>query len=225
MKMRYIRLERNSSKGDKKMNKAPQAERTKLRIQQIVGTGVLMALVIVLQVFAASIKIGPVSFTLSLVPIVLGALLYGPATGAFLGGVFGLVVTIAVVTGADAGGYMMFEKLPVLTVALCMVKGIAAGFVAGLISRAFDRHGHPVPGLFLAAVACPITNTGIFCIGLLAFYRDVATAWMGATTYTNLFVYTMLGIVGINFLVELAVDLVLAPAIERVIYAIRKQNS
>ncbi len=192
-------------------------------IQKIVGTGVLMALVIVLQVFAGSIKVGPVSFTLSLVPIVLGALLYGPAIGALLGGVFGIVVTIMTVTGADLGGYAMFEKLPVLTIVLCMVKGIAAGFVAGLICRAFEKYGHPIPGIFLASVACPVVNTGLFCIFLLAFYRDVATAWMG-DSYSNLLVYVLLGIVGINFLVELGVNVILAPAIERVIYAIKKQH-
>ncbi len=194
------------------------------RIEALVGTAVLTALVVVLQVFASGVKIGPVSFTFSLVPIVLGAVLYGPISGAFLGGVFGLVVTIATVTGADIGAYMMFEKLPVLTVALCMVKGIAAGLVSGLICRAFAKRGHSLPGLFLAAVACPIVNTGIFVAALFAFYRDVATVWMGSTTYSNLFVYVLLGIVGVNFLVELAVNVVLAPGIERVIYAVRKRH-
>ena len=203
------------------MNTAYQNRET---IRKIVGSGVLMSLVIVLQVFAASIKIGPVSFTLSLVPIVLGAILYGPAIGAFLGGVFGVVVTIATVTGADVGAYMMFEKLPVLTVILCLVKGIAAGFVAGLICRAFEKIGRPIARIFLAAVACPVVNTGLFCIFLLGFYRDVATAWMGGTTYSNLLVYVLLGIVGVNFLVELGVNVILAPAIERIIYAIRKQH-
>ena len=56
-------------------------------IQKIVGTGVLMALVIVLQVFASGIRIGNLSLTFSLVPIVIGAVLYGPAVGALLGGV------------------------------------------------------------------------------------------------------------------------------------------
>lgn len=196
----------------------------KKRIETLVGTAVLTALVVVLQVFASGVKIGPVSFTFSLVPIVLGAILYGPLSGAFLGGVFGLVVTIATVTGADVGAYMMFEKLPVLTVVLCMVKGIAAGLVAGLVSRAFAKRGHPLPGLFLAAVACPVVNTGIFCVALLTCYRDVATIWMGSTTYSNLFVYTLLGIVGVNFLVELATNVILAPGIERVIYAVRKRH-
>ncbi|MBE6529878.1 MAG: ECF transporter S component [Ruminococcaceae bacterium] len=196
----------------------------KKRIETLVGTAVLSALVVVFQVFAAGVKVGPVSFTFSLVPIVLGAILYGPLSGAFLGGVFGLVVTIATVTGADVGAYMMFEKLPVLTVVLCMVKGIAAGLVSGLICRAFVKHNHPLPGLFVAAIACPVVNTGIFCIGLLTFYRDVATLWMGGTTYSNLIVYTLLGIVGVNFLVELVVNVILAPGIERVIYAVRKRH-
>ncbi|MBQ3639433.1 MAG: ECF transporter S component [Clostridia bacterium] len=193
-------------------------------IRKIVGTGILMSLVIVLQVFASGIKVGPVSFTLSLVPIVLGAILYGPVIGAFLGGVFGVVVVIATVTGVDAGAYMMFEKLPVLTVFLCLAKGIAAGLCAGLICRAFEKIGRPVPGIFLAAVACPIVNTGLFCVCLLAFYRDVATVWMGNTTYSNLLVYVLLGITGFNFLVELGVNVILAPAIERIIYAIKKQH-
>ena len=200
------------------------AMQNKNRIEMLVGTAILTALVVVLQVFASGVKIGPVSFTFSLVPIVLGAVLYGPVSGAFLGGVFGLVVTIATVTGADIGAYMMFEKLPFLTVLLCMVKGIAAGLVSGFVCRAFGKRGYRLPGIFVAAVACPIVNTGIFCLALFAFYRDVATAWMGSTTYSNLFVYVLLGIVGVNFLVELATNVILAPGIERVIYAIRKSH-
>ena len=198
--------------------------KNKKRIEALVGTAVLAALVVILQIFASGIKIGTVSLTFSLVPIVLGAILYGPLSGALLGGVFGIVVTIATVTGADVGAYMMFEKLPALTVILCMVKGIAAGLVSGLVCRAFSKRGHEMPGIFVAAVVCPIVNTGIFCIALLCFYRDVATAWMGSTTYSNLFVYVLLGIVGVNFLVELAVNVILAPGIERVIYAVRKRH-
>lgn len=196
----------------------------KKRIEALVGTAVLTALVVVLQTVASGVKIGPVTFTFSLVPIVLGAVLYGPVSGAFLGGVFGLVVTIATVTGADVGAYMMFEKLPFLTVLLCMVKGIAAGLVSALVCRAFEKRGHRMAGIFVAAVSCPIVNTGIFCVALLSFYRDVAAVWMGGTTYSNLFVYVLLGIVGINFLVELAVNVILAPGIERVIYAVRKRH-
>ena len=220
MMVRYIRGNRNSSKEELHMSTTMKNRET---IQKIVGTGVLMALVIVLQVFASGIRIGNLSLTFSLVPIVIGAVLYGPAVGALLGGVFGIVVTVATVTGADAGAYMMFEKLPVLTVILCMVKGIAAGLVSGLICKAFEKSGKETLGIFLSAIACPVTNTGIFCVCLLAFYRDIAVIWMG-DAYANVFIYVLLGIVGVNFLVELAINIVLAPAIVRVIGAIRKQH-
>ena len=39
-----------------------------------------------------------------------------------------------------------------------------------------------------------------------------------------LLVYVLLGIVGINFLVELGVNVILAPAIERIIYEKKKQH-
>ena len=194
-------------------------------IQKLVGTGVLAALVVVLQLFASGIKIAalPFTFTFSLVPIVIGAVLYGCGSGAFLGGVFGLVVAIATVTGADVGAHMMFEKLPVLTVVLCMVKGIAAGLLSGLVYRALQKVGKPTLGIILASLVCPTANTGIFIIALLAFYRDIAAAWMG-DAFSNLFIYVFVGIVGVNYLVELAINTILAPVIVRVIGVIKKQH-
>lgn len=202
----------------------PQIKKTS-NIQKLVGTGVLAALVVILQLFASGIKIGalPFTFTFSLVPIVIGAVLYGFGSGAFLGGVFGLVVVIATVTGADVGAHMMFEKLPVLTVTLCMVKGIAAGLVAGSVYRALQKIGKPTLGIILASLVCPTTNTGIFVIALFAFYRDIAAAWMG-DTFSNLFIYVFVGIVGVNYLVELAINTILAPVIVRVIGIIKKQH-
>ena len=107
----------------------------KKMIQQLVGTAVLAALIVILQLVASGIKIGPFTITLSLVPIILGACLFGPASGAFLGAVFGGMVCISVVTGADPGGHLMFLELPVLTLVLCILKSTVAGLVAGLLSR------------------------------------------------------------------------------------------
>ena len=212
----------NQQKGETKMN---STVKSKDAIRKLVGTAVLSALVVVLQLFASGVKIGalPFTFTFSLVPIVIGAVLYGCGSGAFLGGVFGLVVAIATVTGADVGAHMMFEKLPVLTVALCMLKGIAAGLVAGLVFRALQKAGKETFGIILASLVCPTVNTGIFIVALLAFYRDIAAAWMG-DSFSNLLIYVFVGIVGINYLVELAINTILAPIIIRVIGIIKKQN-
>ena len=51
----------------------------------MVGIAVLAALVVVLQLLSSVIKIGTVSITLTLIPIVVGAAFYGPGAGAILG--------------------------------------------------------------------------------------------------------------------------------------------
>ena len=187
-------------------------------IQQLVGTAVLAALIVILQLVASGIKIGPFTITLSLVPIILGACLFGPVSGAILGAVFGGMVCISVVTGADPGGHLMFLQLPALTLFLCLLKSTAAGLVAGILYRLVKNKDL---GAILAAVVCPICNTGILCIGILAFYNELVTGWAIAEGFSNAIGYVILGMVGINFRVELAINLVLAPVILRVLSIVK----
>ena len=67
-----------------------------------------------------------------MLPIIIGAILYGPMGGAILGAAFGIVVSIQVVTGA-AGAFStaMLEFQPAATILVCLLKGIAAGAAAG----------------------------------------------------------------------------------------------
>ena len=65
--------------------------------RNIAFLAVLLALVIVLQVFASAVPIGATRISLTLIPIVLGAVLLGPLAGAFLGAAFGVVVIVGVV--------------------------------------------------------------------------------------------------------------------------------
>ena len=76
-------------------------ENARLHTQKLVTLAIFTALIIVLQLTANVAKIGPVSITLSLVPIVVGAALYGTGAGAYLGGVFGLVVLMCCISGMD----------------------------------------------------------------------------------------------------------------------------
>ena len=61
---------------------------------------ILLALVIVLQVFGSYIRIGATPLSFVLVPIVLGAVMIGPLAGLFLGFAFGLIVLPSPRTGA-----------------------------------------------------------------------------------------------------------------------------
>ncbi len=62
--------------------------KTKEKTLMLAVMGVLTAIVIVLQALAIGIRFGTFSITLVLVPIVVGAALYGWKAGAWLGLVF-----------------------------------------------------------------------------------------------------------------------------------------
>jgi uncharacterized membrane protein len=191
---------------------AGRADRS-LRTQRFVGLALFAAIVVVLQIVATYVRIGTFSVTLVLVPIVVGAAVYGPKAGAFLGGVFGIVVTIGCITGADSGGYILWTDKPVVTVLLCLAKGILAGLAAGAVFRALARK-HMYAGVIVAAIICPIINTGIFCVALALLYHETLVAWAAGT---ELLYYVLVGLTGINFLIEMLINVVLSPVIIRII--------
>lgn len=188
--------------------------------KRITGIAVLTALVIVLQTVLGSIRIGATSFSLVLIPIVLGGVIYGAWTGAFLGFVFGFITLMYGVVGADAFTAILFQNQPLETALLCLVKGTAAGFVSGILYKAFSNKNELV-AVFLAAAAAPIVNTGLFIGGSLLFLQQtllVNFVESGSTVVYFLFI----GCAGVNFLVELAVNLIAAPTLHRVIRILEK---
>lgn len=154
----------------------------------------------------------------------IGAIMFGPKYGAFLGGVFGVVVAIQVPLGA-VGLYskMMFDYTPVITVLICLVKGVAAGWVSGLVYRAIAKFNKPFLGTMLAAISCPIVNTGVFAVGLMTFYGKLVNQWTVENHYANAFAFLMLFMIGLNFVVEFAVNVLLAPAVIRVVEIVKKR--
>ena len=88
---------------------------------------VLTALVVILQMMGASIKIGMFSISLVLIPIVIGAATCGSLIGAWLGFVFGIVVLLS----GDAAPFMAITVPG--TVLIVLLKGTACGYLAGLV--------------------------------------------------------------------------------------------
>ena len=105
------------------------------KLHRMVGTALLAAIVVVLQLLAGAISFGGVSISLVLVPIVVGAACYGALSGALLGLAFGLVSFIGCVIGTDKGGAVLFQAQPFLCALTCFCKGAAAGAAAGGIYR------------------------------------------------------------------------------------------
>ena len=183
------------------------------KTRRLTGLALMTAIIVVLQVVASFVKFGPFSITLALAPIIIGAALYGAGAGAWLGAVFGVVVLIACIAGWDAGGNILFTANPLLTAALCIVKGAAAGFVSGLVFRGLSSRS-PMGASIIAGIVCPVVNTGIFCVGLAVFFYDTLVAWAGGS---DLIYYIIFVLTGVNFVLELAINLVLSTVIVRVV--------
>ncbi len=193
------------------------------KLGKLVGTAILAALVIVLQTFVL-IPIGIFFITLTLVPIIVGAILYGAGSGAFLGGVFGVTVAIQVVTGAaGAMSFMMFEAHPVITLTLCVLKGIAAGFASGVIFGLLKEK--KTLGVIISSVAAPIVNTGIFVGGLFVFYYPLMVDFAAQSNYANAAAFIFVGVVGLNFLVEFAINVLLIPIVLRIIKIVMPKDA
>ena len=88
----------------------------------------LIALIVVLQSLGGMIPpIGGFTISLVLIPIVLGAALYGPEAGALLGAAFGVLVIIGCVNGTDVGGQMVFQANPFSSMAVTGMPSTTAG--------------------------------------------------------------------------------------------------
>ncbi|MGN0419893.1 MAG: ECF transporter S component [Acetatifactor sp.] len=179
------------------------------KTKTMVGVGMLTALVVVLQALAVGIRFGVFNITLVLVPIVVGAALFGRWAGAWLGFVFGVVVLFT-----DAGAFLAVS-IPG-TIVTCILKGAVAGFLAGLVYKLLESKGRLL-AVITAGVVTPVVNTGIFLIGCRLFFYDTIKAWAEGAGFASAGAFMIFGLVGVNFLVELAVNLVLSSAIVSII--------
>lgn len=193
--------------------------------RRITGIAVLLALVIVLQAALGTIQIGFVQLNFSLIPIVLGALLYGAIAGGILGFANGVVVLIQVIIG---GGnpfyYAIWTMTPFWAALTCLVKVTAAGFLAGWLFELIAKKNVLV-GVFTASAVVPVVNTTLFILGCLCMNESINKfqAMLPDFAGMNIFVFILVGLVTFNFFIELAINLVVAPSLHRVIGILDKR--
>ena len=187
--------------------------------RKMTGLAIFTAIIVVLQVLCTFIRFGPFSITLALAPIIIGTAMYGKGAGAYLGGVFGAVVLVTGLLGWDGGTVMLLMGInPLGCILICLLKGVAAGFFAGLCYELIAKKNDKL-GVLISGIVCPVVNTGLFIVGMLVFFFDTLSGWAGGQ---NMLLYIIMGLTGINFLVELGVNVLLAAGIERIIRAGRK---
>lgn len=186
-------------------------KKEKMSTRTMVLMGILTALVVVLQSLAVFLRVvfGIFAPSLVLIPIVIGTATCGKKAGAWLGFVFSIMVFA---TG-DANAFLAVNVPG--TIITVIAKGVACGFVSGIVYSALSKHNDGV-AVAASAIVCPVVNTGVFLIGCYLFFMDTVTQWAGGT---NVGEYILVGLVGTNFLFELGLNVVLSPVIMRILKA------
>ena len=179
------------------------ANKQTMQIQKLAMLALLSAMVAVLAYFGGFIKIGGLaSISLTLIPVVIGAALYGPSAGADAAFWVGLSVWGTIIT--------------------VMVKGILAGLCAGFTYKLLERYNRYL-SVLVSAIVCPVVNTGIFLLGCFVFFMDTVKA--GATAEgMSVGLYLIIFFVGLNFVFELITNIILSPAIVRIIDINKKKR-
>lgn len=182
--------------------------------KRITYLAILLALVIVLQAVGGAINIGPVQLNFTLIPIVLGAVMLGPIAGAILGFACGVVVAIQVIMGLVPFYTLIWTEAPVQAMLTCVVKTTVAGFISGVLYNLIKGKNRYV-AIFLASAIVPIINTALFIVGCISMWGAIASIAGGS----NIFGFILVSLVTFNFFIELAVNLLVAPSIFRVVRA------
>ena len=176
----------------------------KMSTQTLVLGAVLTALVILLQYISMAIRFGTFSITLSLTPIVIGAVSCGIGMGAWLGLVFGVTVLL---TG-DAAPFWVVSMWG--TFATVILKGIAAGVIPALAYKLFKNKNKTFASAF-SAILSPIANTGVFLIGCVIFFIPTLIEWYGNVTAFLVTIFSF------NFVIEMVLNIVLTPVVIRLL--------
>lgn len=180
------------------------------KTQLLAVNGVLAALICVVS-FLPLRTLG-LEITFSMVPIAIGACIYGPTTGAVLGGVFGTVSFIQCITGYSAFGAMLLSISPIYTLLVCIPTRVLAGWITGLVAKAMLRpQKSNLPALSVGSLLAPVLNTLFFMSTICLFFynTDYIQGFANTLGSTNPFMFVIL-FVGINGLVEILAGALIA---------------
>ena len=186
------------------------------KVKKITGLAILIAIEIVLQIIGNYVAFpGGIAINLALIPIALGAIMYGPLAGAILGFINGLIVLFAPSTFA----FWAYSKLG--TIVTCISKCTIAGTVSGLLYNLISKK-NKVVGSVVASLVIPIINTTLFVVLYVTIfnglYKESAPADM---TFLKLLFTTF---IAINFILEFSITTVLSPTINKIIRIVRKDE-
>ena len=192
-------------------------------------TAILSALILIFTFLKIGfIPIGPLAFTINILPVAIGSVLLGWKVGLILGGIFG-VASFLTCFGMDVLGTTLFGVNPYFCAVMCIVPRLICGFLPAFIYKAFNSKEKlnkiSVP---VGCASAALLNTILFLSAMWLFYGSnfrTDPSILGTTTSFKSFLVIMTGNSCINAIVEIAVCLVAGTAVVKALQSVLKKTN
>lgn len=184
---------------------------TSSKAREITLTAILAAIVLLMAFTPLGyLRVGPVSITFLVIPVVIGGMTLGPVRGGFLGAVFG-ATSFAQCFMGDLFGAALVALSPLATAVACFVPRILIGVVAGVLFPALLKVSRSHVLAFVGtAVAGTLTNTILFVGMVVGFFQN---SYFGGSPFWTIFA----GFFTVNVALELVVGVIVSAALSAVL--------
>ena len=174
----------------------------------MVQLAVLIAIMLILAFTPLGyLRIGPLAISLMTIPVVIGAMILGPAGGAVLGLVFGLTSFYQCFAG-DPFGAALVAMNPFFTFLVCIPTRTLMGWLSGVIFKA----------LWKIDKTKTVTYFVMICFGHTEYLQS-----MNATG-ANLFMFAV-AFCGINGALEMPMSCVVGGGVAKAVSVALKKNA
>lgn len=145
-------------------------------VRLLTQLALLTALMLVMaNTFLGYIRVGVLNMSLLTVPLAIGAMLCGPAAGAWLGFVFGMTSFFSAINGSGGLTNLAFQYSPALCFVMCVGARVVCGLAVGLFYRALTKAMPAREKLccVLGSLSAPLLNTALFMGSMVAFFYNM----------------------------------------------------
>lgn len=115
----------------------------------------------------------PLSF--NVVPVAVGAVVMGPAEGAVLGLIFGVVSFWKGLTGTNVVSNLCIQASFLGALLILIVNRVLIGLIPGFVYKAFKKANATLRmvGVAVSCVLVPLLNTALYIVGNSIIFKDI----------------------------------------------------
>ncbi len=130
------------------------------------------ALIFVLQF--VTIPLGPITVSLSMVPVAVASIALGPVSGLIAGGIWGFASMLKALLGSSGMTTILFNMDPLRTIIICFLPRMLDGFLIGLLYRLLRKFLGVLPSGCITGFFSAFLNTVFFMSAIVLLFGQTS---------------------------------------------------